>query len=360
MAVKTKTVVKAKSSAPSFAPWREAAEKRGYVAVMAVPLIQTHGECVGVLTFYSDDPDYFAPDKERLCRIFANQSTIAIQNVQLIAGLEEKVFARTFDLESTNIELQHLNKELELRRFEAESASRTKSDFLANMSHELRTPLNAIIGFSDIMIRGMAGPLAEKPKEYLGDILAGGKHLLSLINDILDLSKVEAGKMEIDPAEYDPAELIERSLVLFREKAAKHRLDLRVEIAGAIGPIFGDERKIRQVLYNLLSNAVKFTPDGGSVIVRARTVREAGGDYAEISVSDTGIGISPADQERLFQPFGQLRHHLTKEHEGTGLGLALCKSFVEMHGGRIRVESAPGRGSTFTFRIPLRYEKGSS
>jgi len=363
MAVKTKTTVKANRSDPSFAPWREAAQKRGYVASMAVPLIHTHGECVGVLNFYSDDPDYFTPDKERLCRIFANQSAIAVENSLLIARLEEKIFARTFEFESANVELQHINKELELRRLEAESASRTKSDFLANMSHELRTPLNAIIGFSDIMVRGMAGPLAEKPKEYLGDILASGKHLLSLINDILDLSKVEAGKMEIEPAEFDPAELIDRSLVLFREKALKHRLDFRMEIEGAIEPIYGDERKIRQVIYNLLSNAVKFTPDGGSVIVRARTMREAPGeddrDYAEISVSDTGIGISSEDQKRLFQPFRQLSHHLTKEHEGTGLGLALCKSFVEMHNGVILVESAPGQGSTFMFRIPLRYEKGA-
>ncbi|MHB8835637.1 MAG: PAS domain-containing sensor histidine kinase [Candidatus Methylomirabilia bacterium] len=358
MAVKTKTTFKEKSSDPSFAPWREAAEKRGYVAVMAVPLIQRDGQCGGVLTFYSGDPDYFTPEKERLCRIFANQSAIAVENALLIAGLEEKVFARTFELEFANVELQHLNKELELRRLEAESASRTKSDFLANMSHELRTPLNAIIGFSDIMVRGMAGPLPSKPKEYLGDILASGKHLLSLINDILDLSKVEAGKMEIEPVEYDLAELVNRSLVLFREKTAKHRLRLEAEIADAVGPVFGDERKIRQVLYNLLSNAVKFTPDGGTVIVRAKTVRGAGRDCAEISVFDTGIGISAADQKRLFQPFGQLSHHLTKEHEGTGLGLTLCKSFVEMHGGLIRVESAPGRGSTFTFRIPLRYEKG--
>lgn len=359
MAVKTKAIAAMQSADPAFAPWRAEAQKRGYLASMAVPLIDRSQACIGVLNFYSGDPDYFTVDRMKLCQIFANQAAIAIENARLIAGLEEKVDVRTREYESANVELQHLNKELDQRRLEAESASRTKSDFLANMSHELRTPLNAIIGFSDLMVRGMAGPLAETPKGYLGDILASGKHLLSLINDILDLSKVEAGKMDIDPAEFDPAELIDRCLVLFREKALKHRLDLRAEIDGASEPIFGDERKIRQVLYNLISNAVKFTPDGGSVIVRAGTVREDNRDYAEISVTDTGIGISSADRKRLFQPFGQLSHHLTKEHEGTGLGLTLCKSFVEMHGGHIRVESSPGRGSTFTFRIPARYEKGS-
>ncbi len=360
MAVKNKTIRLARLTDIAFAPWRTAAEKRGYLASMAVPLIDSSHECVGVLNFYSGDTDYFTSDRMQLCQIFANQAAIAIENARHVTGLEEKVDVRTREYESINFELQQINRELEVRRKEAESANRAKSDFLASMSHELRTPLNAIIGFSDLMIRGMSGQLLEKQKEYLGDIYAGGRHLLSLINDILDLSKVEAGKMGIEASEYDLAELIGRSLVMFREKALKHRLDLRAEIEDAIPPVLGDERKIRQVIYNLVSNAVKFTPDGGVIVIRAAKVQADHRDHVEIAVSDTGIGISPEDQKRLFQPFSQIGHHLTKEHEGSGLGLALCKSFVEMHAGVIRVESAPGKGSTFTLRIPLRFDKEGS
>lgn len=257
------------------------------------------------------------------------------------------------DLKDSRIKLEKRTEELELRRQEAEAANKAKSDFLANMSHELRTPLNAIIGFSDIMVRGMAGPLAETQKEYLLDILISGRHLLSLINDILDLARIEAGKMECELSEFNLANLVERSLVLFREKVSKHGIRLGVEAEREMPPVQGDEMKIKQVIVNLLSNAVKFTPDGGSVTIRTRTLDEGGVAYAEIAVADTGIGISPADQQRLFQPFVQVDPHLTKKHEGSGLGLALCKNFVELHHGNIAVESRPGQGSTFTVKIPL-------
>lgn len=257
------------------------------------------------------------------------------------------------DLKDSRIKLEKRTEELELRRREAEAANKAKSNFLANMSHELRTPLNAIIGFSDIMVRGMAGPLAETQKEYLSDILISGRHLLSLINDILDLARIEAGKMECELSEFNLADLVERSLVLFREKVSKHGILLGVAAEPEMPPVHGDEMKIKQVIVNLLSNAVKFTPDGGSVTIRTRTLNEGGVAYAEIAVADTGIGIAPADQQRLFQPFVQVDPHLTKKYEGTGLGLALCKHFVELHHGDIAVESRPGQGSTFTVKIPL-------
>lgn len=288
-------------------------------------------------------------------------------------ALEMKVIERTKELENANGELEILNRELQLRRGEAEEArlhaetsTRAKSEFLANMSHELRTPLNAIIGFSAIMAEGMAGPLNDKQKEYLGDVIDSGRHLLSLINDILDLSKVEAGKMELELSEFNLKELIDGSLVMFKEKAMKHNIKLDAEVEQEVGTILASKRKIKQIVFNLLSNAMKFTPDGGSVQVTARRVKDnacelltsdskpSDFDYIEITVEDTGIGISPEDQKRLFQPFQQLETVLTKKVAGTGLGLNLCKKFIELHGGRIWVESEEGKGSKFTFTIPVK------
>jgi signal transduction histidine kinase len=256
-------------------------------------------------------------------------------------------------IEEADLVLQNVNNELEIRRGEADLANKAKSDFLANMSHELRTPLNAIIGFSDLMLRGMSGPLAETQREHLHDINASGKHLLSVINDILDVSKLEAGTIQFEPEEYDLTELVESSLTVFREKVLIHGIELRRDVEKTEVALFGDRRILKQVVYNLVSNAIKFTPDGGSVSVRTRGFKGNGDDHAEISVTDTGIGMTTEEQAQLFQPFKQLGHHLTKRHEGTGLGLALCKKFVELHNGSIAVESASGRGSTFTVRLPL-------
>lgn len=245
-------------------------------------------------------------------------------------------------------ELALKNRELEEARNSAESASHTKSDFLTNMSHELRTPLNAILGFSEVLELGMAGPLTDGQKEHIRDIHESGQYLLSLINDILDLSKVEAGKMELDLSEVKAGDLINSSLIMFREKAMKHNIKIGAEIEEEIGEITADERKIKQVLFNLLSNAFKFTPDGGSVRVTARMDN----DNLEISVADTGIGISEEDQKKLFQPFQQIDSGYQKKAQGTGLGLKLCKDFVELHGGRIWIESEVGKGSRFLFIIP--------
>jgi signal transduction histidine kinase len=231
-----------------------------------------------------------------------------------------------------------------------EAASRHKSEFLANMSHELRTPLNAIIGFSEVLQERMFGELNDKQMEYVHDIHASGKHLLSLINDILDLSKIEAGKVELELTRFHLPTSLEGTLTLVRERATRHGIAVSLALDDKLGEIVADERKVRQVLLNLLSNAVKFTPDGGSVEVRAELIDSD----ARIAVRDTGIGIAPEDQELIFEEFRQVGNDLFRKREGTGLGLTLARKFVELHGGTLGVASEPGKGSTFTFTLPLR------
>jgi signal transduction histidine kinase len=238
--------------------------------------------------------------------------------------------------------------EVEDKSRKLEAASRHKSEFLASMSHELRTPLNAIIGFSDVLLQGMFGEMTDKQTEYLKDIFASGQHLLSLINDILDLSKIEAGQMDLDLADFDLPSAIDDALLLMRERAARRDLALERHVDERLGEIRADQRKVKQVLLNLLSNAVKFTPEGGRVDVRGALVDGT----MEISVTDTGIGIAPEDHEAVFEEFRQVGKS-DKRAEGTGLGLALCRKFVALHGGRIWVNSTVGQGSTFTFTLPL-------
>jgi len=235
----------------------------------------------------------------------------------------------------------------------AEVANRAKSDFLANMSHELRTPLNTIIGFSDLMRDGITGSLSQEQVEYLNDICDSGKHLLSLIDDLLDMAKIEAGKTELELKEFDLHLLIENTLAMFKEKALKHNFHFQLGLEEGAENILADERKIKQILFNFLSNAMKFTPDDGVIRVETKKVKTEGGNFIEISVQDTGIGISGEDQKKLFQPFQQLETTLTKKHPGTGLGLSLSKKLVELHGGMIRVESREGEGSRFTFTLPV-------
>ena len=260
-----------------------------------------------------------------------------------------------------------------------ENASRMKSEFLATMSHELRTPLNAIIGFSEVLRDGMVGGMSDQQRGFIGDIFSSGQHLLSLINDILDLSKVEAGMMELELEPMQVASLFVNSVSMVREKAAAGRVRIKMERADALGTIVADSRKVRQIVYNLLANAVKFTPEGGEVTVSARRVpRSAVGaldaqragrrlplaqndfaEFLEISVLDTGIGISPAGLEQLFLPFSQIDAGLSRRFEGTGLGLAMVKLLAELHGGSVAVESTVDRGSRFTVWIPARLPEQS-
>jgi PAS domain S-box-containing protein len=250
---------------------------------------------------------------------------------------------------ATALEEARLYAEIERKSAQLESASQHKSEFLANMSHELRTPLNAIIGFSEVLSERMFGDLNEKQEEYLKDIHASGQHLLSLINDILDLSKIEAGRMELELTDFNLPATLDNALTLVRERAGRRGIALGLTVDERLEQIRADERKIRQVVLNLLSNAIKFTPEGGRIDVGA--VPKDGS--VEVSVSDTGVGIAPEDQEAIFEEFRQVGT-AAKKVEGTGLGLALSRKFVELHGGRIWVKSELGAGSTFTFTIPMR------
>jgi signal transduction histidine kinase len=297
----------------------------GYRALLAVPLLR-EDQIIGSLSFNRKAPGEFPPEVVDVLKTFATQSALAIQNARLFREIADK-------------------------SAQLEAASRHKSEFLANMSHELRTPLNAIIGFSEVLTERMFGELNEKQDEYLKDIYSSGTHLLSLINDILDLSKIEAGRMELEPEDFDLPAAIDDALLLVRERAGRRGIALERHVEAGVGEIRADARKVKQVLLNLLSNAVKFTPEGGRIDVRVRL----GEGNAEISVTDSGIGIAAEDQEAVFEEFRQVGK-ADKKAEGTGLGLALCRKFVELQGGRIWVQSELGRGSTFTFTIPVRCE----
>lgn len=279
--------------------------------------------------------------------------------------MEEAVKNYSKELE---IKVEERTSELRHALTQADAANRAKSEFLANMSHELRTPLNSIMGFSDLILQEHAVPLTDQQKRFLSNIFAAGEHLLALINDILDLTKIEAGKAGLELDEHNLNELIKAAAAQFNQEALKRSIKFDDDINDNIGIITADGQRLKQVVVNLLSNAFKFTPDAGSVSISARRVKsselgvgsseregvysEPDRDFIEISVADTGIGISEDDQKRLFQPFQQLDSTFTKKYPGTGLGLNLCKKLVELHNGKIWVESELGKGSRFKFVIP--------
>jgi len=357
---------------PRFEEHAWAAEK-GIQAYAAVPLL-VGARAVGVLGVARRTPGAFHDDDIALLRSFAAQAAIAIENARLYYAvtqqktyLEERVRERTQELEAANLQLR---KALE----EAEEASRVKSEFLATMSHELRTPLNPIIGFSELLQDQHFGTLNEKQHQYLDRILTSGRHLLSLINGILDLAKAEAGRLDLEPEPLNLPLAVQTAVNGIRPQTEPRELDLHLDLEHCPASLMADPLRLRQILDCLLSNAAKFTPPGGRVTVTARRVQGPGvsvqggdpvhelsimnpepdGDFVEIAVQDTGIGIKAEDLPRLFQPFTQLDASLARKHEGAGLGLALAKKLVGLHGGTIQVSSpGEGHGSTFTLTLPL-------
>ena len=301
---------------------KDAAVAGAWRSALAVPMLR-EGKVIGAIFVGRLDVGCFADSKVELLKTFADQAVIAIENARLF-------------------------REIEVKSRQLKVASQHKSEFLANMSHELRTPLNAIIGFSEVLSERMFGEVNDKQAEYLSDILESGRHLLSLINDILDLSKIEAGRTELELNDFDLPSALENALTLVKERAHRRGIALVRTVDERLGMIHADERKVKQVVLNLLSNALKFTPEGGQIGIRARVHdREA-----EISVTDTGVGIAPEDQAVVFEEFRQVGT-ASKKVEGTGLGLAISRKFIELHGGRIWVDSHVGRGSTFAFTLPL-------
>ena len=272
---------------------------------------------------------------------------------------EEELRRAVTNLERSQEQLSELARKYEAEKIRAEGASQAKSEFLANMSHELRTPLNAINGFSEIMVGEMYGPLGDtRYRDYARDILNSGQHLLALINDILDMSKIEAGKMSLRFEPVSLEEIAEDALRLVRNRAETAGLTLLLDFE-ELPDVEADYRAVKQVLLNLLSNAIKFTPRGGCVTVRAERRDDPLGERVRVSVEDTGIGISPADLERLARPFEQVESQHAKTQQGTGLGLALSKALVEMHGGGLDLKSAPGQGTTAGFSLPVRQSRAA-
>ena len=302
-------------------PFLDLVFQDGWRSVLAIPMLSSD-KIIGVLMIRRRGTGEFPPDVIDLLETFAGQSALAIVNARLFRELETKT------------------RELEI-------ASNHKSEFLASMSHELRTPLNAVIGFSEVLLERMFGELNDRQDEYLRDIWNSGRHLLELLNEILDLSKVEAGQMVLEPNTFSVSSALDYTLAMVRERASSHAINVTVDVADDVGTIEADELRFKQVLLNLLSNAVKFTPDGGSVSVRA---------YREetdlvVTVTDTGVGVPAEDQQRIFESFQQGRRGPAKE-EGTGLGLTLSRRIVGLFGGRMWLDSTVGEGSTFGFSIP--------
>ncbi len=362
-----------------LAIWRRAEElhrtagpaaANAYLA--STPLAETRERLFGILQAMAEEEHRLLQAREaEQTRVMELRAVLTAVALVLLAALLAATYVmirhQLADRARAEAELQRLNASLE-------EASRAKSDFLANMSHELRTPLNSIIGFSEMLKDGVLGELDEKQRGFVTDIYDAGTHLLSLINDILDLSKVESGMLELEAEPVDLPALLKASTLVVRQKAIAHRIRLDTRIDPALGTVLADERKVKQIVYNLLANAVKFTPEGGSVLLAARRVSRAqvgfadtdlpsrlvalppgeATEFLEITVEDSGMGIAEADLARLFEPFTQVDGSLARRHSGTGLGLALVRRLAELHGGTVGVASRPGVGSVFRVWLPYR------
>ncbi len=335
---------------PLVAEARDLLSSIGVRSLLVTPMLDRERVFGVIKVAQFGRPRRFSPNEIRLCQTLANQASIAMVNARLYQELQEK-------------------------SAQLERASQHKSEFLASMSHELRTPLQGIIGFSELILEQPAGPSGDRQRRYAQAIQVSGKHLLTLVNDILDLSKIEAGKMELHRENFLVADAVNEARAIIQPLAAKNQITLTIDVDMSVGIIFADPGRFKQILFNLLGNAIKFTSTGGQVTLTARRVDSPGGqvvnpprpvdkstarpvdssgEWLEVRVTDTGIGIKPEDQVRIFELFHQVSNSAVREQTGTGLGLALARRFVEMHGGRIWVESEVEKGSTFTFILPLR------
>ncbi|HKI54807.1 MAG TPA: ATP-binding protein, partial [Anaerolineales bacterium] len=303
---------------------------------------------IGVLNAENSQPNFFTAEDERLLVTIAGQTAIAIENFNLVERLQSSNIELEKRVEERTSELSHMNVELT-------HANRTKDEFLANMSHELRTPLNSILGFSETLLEQRRGALNEKQEQYVNLIHSSGQHLLGLINDILEVSKIEAGKLELRPDIISVKEVCESSLNFIKEMAAKKSISLEFKNESSIPSLRADPQRLKQILVNLLSNAVKFTPEKGKVSLDVQLNDEK--DQIQFSVTDNGIGIARENLPKLFIPFSQIDSSLSRQYEGTGLGLALVLKLTELHGGSVRVESEPRMGSRFTVILPWSKEK---
>jgi signal transduction histidine kinase len=298
----------------------------GFRALLIVPLLRSE-EIIGALVVRRKEPGEFPKHTINLLETFADQSVLAIQNARLFREIEEK------------------SRELA-------EASQHKSQFLANMSHELRTPLNAILGYTELMTDGAYGEPSEKMLGILKRLEANGRHLLGLINDVLDLSKIEAGQLVLELSDYSMQDIVQTVRSTLEPLATDKKIAFKVEMPSKLPPGRGDGRRLTQVLINLVGNAIKFT-DVGEVVIKAA----ANNGSFEVSVHDTGLGISASDQAKLFQEFQQADNTISRKKGGTGLGLAISKRIIEMHGGRVWIDSVVGEGSTFSFTVPVRVER---
>lgn len=316
--------------------------------MMCLPLV-IDNEVVGVVNMSHPRPNAFQPEDQQLMTIVTDQVAIALNNVQIFDDMQQLNVVLEDEVEKATAELRKANDDLQLANQEIQAASQMKTQFLAHMSHELRTPLNAIIGFSEILEDQTFGPMNERQERYIQNILKSSRHLLTLINDILDLTKVEAGKMELIATQFLLQDCLRQVMDVLDPLARNKGIEVISDLPEDLPILEADEGRMRQILFNLLSNAIKFTSEGGSVTTKVEMMPN---DIVQISVRDTGIGIKKEHQDLIFSEFRQVDETYARRYEGTGLGLALTKRLVELHGGTIWVESEEGKGSTFTFTIP--------
>lgn len=329
--------------------------------VLANRALRKHqNSSVGIEIFLGGQRYFINSERQQILDLLISTFEQAVRVNEELKARDQQISELNAQLERQADELTIANGELASTNKELKDASQAKLHFFAQMSHELRTPLNAVIGFSELLKEGMTGELNTEQKDYVGAIFQSGNYLLSLINDTLDLAKIEAQKMELHPAEVDISTLLKNCLPMVQEQAMTRHIDLRLNVDSAVTTAWVDERQVKQIVINLLANAVKFTPEGGRICVAAELIRDKGQDFLEISVQDTGVGIAEEDIPKLFRSFEQVGNNSKQTIQGTGLGLALVKQLAELHGGHVTVSSVINRGSRFSVYLPVQVDTSAS